>query len=69
MNNNEALMPKLKKEAMEVSITEMCKLLSESVVTRTIDLGSTILHVGEHVHLGTLTLVSTACGRAACIPM
>lgn len=64
-----AIMPMLNKEAVEIQITELCQLLADFVVSRSIDLGSTILHVGEHVHLGKLTLVSTACGRAARIPM
>lgn len=61
-------MPKLK-EVREVQVTELCQLLAEFDTSKTIDLGSTILHVGKHVHLGELILVSTACGRAACIPM
>lgn len=64
-----AIMPMLNKEAVEIQITELCHLLADFVVSRSIDLGSTILHVGEHVHLGKLTLVSTACGRAARIHM
>jgi hypothetical protein len=62
-------MPKFKKETQEVEVAELCQLLNDFIVATTIDLGSTILHVGEHVHLGRLVLVSTACGRAACIPM
>ena len=62
-------MPKFKKEAQEVQVTELCQLLADSVVSTTIDLGSTILHVGAHAQLGDLILVSTACGRAACIFM
>jgi hypothetical protein len=62
-------MPKFKKETQEVEVAELCQLLTDFIVATTIDLGSTILHVGEHVHLGRLVLVSTACGRAACIPM
>lgn len=62
-------MPKFKKETQEVQVAELCQLLTDFVTSATIDLGSTILHVGEHVHLGKLVLVSTVCGRAACIPM
>lgn len=56
-------------KALEIDIAELCHLLTEFVASKTIDLGSTILHVGEHVHMGKLILVSTVCGRAACIPM
>lgn len=62
-------MPKFKKETQEIQVGELCQLLTDFVISTTIDLGATILHVGEHVHLGKLILVSTACGRAACIPM
>jgi hypothetical protein len=62
-------MPKYNKEAIEIQVSELCRLLEDFVVSKSIDLGTTILHLGEHVHLGKLVLVSTACGRAACIPM
>jgi hypothetical protein len=57
------------KEAIEIHVSELCRLLESLAVSTSIDLGSTILHVGEHVHLGKLILVSTACGRAARISM
>lgn len=55
--------------AIEVSLSDLCELLTNFVTSATIDLGSTILHVGNHVHMGKLILVSTACGRAACITL
>lgn len=60
---------RFERRAVEVPLAELCDLLSDFIVASTIDLGSTILHVGEHVHLGKLILISTACGRAACISL
>lgn len=57
------------KKADEIPIAQLCQLLTEFVSAKTIDLGSTILHVGEHVHLGELILISTDAGRAACITL
>ncbi len=57
------------KEAVEVSMVDLCELLADFVSAATIDLGATILHVGRHVHLGELVLVSTDNGRAACITL
>jgi hypothetical protein len=62
-------MPKSKEQTLEIQVAELCQLMEDFVVNKSIDLGSTILHLGEHVHLGKLILVSTACGRAACITM
>ena len=59
----------LEKEPKEIQLGELCDLLAGFVASKTIDLGSTILHVGTHVHQGKLILVSTVCGRAACISM
>lgn len=60
-------MPSSNIEAAEVPVTKLCQLLEEFIVAKSIDLGSTILHVGQHVHLGPMVLVSTICGRAASI--
>ena len=58
-------MPEYNKQAVENQATELFQLLESFAISASIDLGSTILHVGEHVHLGKLVLVSTVCGRAA----
>jgi hypothetical protein len=52
-------------DAKEVPLTELCDLLAGFDTSLTIDLGTTLLHVGTHVQQGRLILVSTICGRAA----
>ncbi len=52
-------------DAKEVPLTELCDLLAGFETSASIDLGTTLLHVGTHVQQGRLILVSTVCGRAA----
>lgn len=57
------------KDLIEIDIQELSELLERSEVRRTLDLGSTILHVAEHVQHGPILLTSTVCGRAAILPL
>lgn len=62
-------MPKQLIKAKEVGVEELCSLMEQSSIEETLDLGSTILHVADHVHHGRLVLISTACGRAAVLSL
>lgn len=63
-----ALMPSPMK-TIEIEVAELCDLMADFEADHSLDLGSTVLHVGKHVHLGRVLFVSTACGRAAYLQM
>lgn len=56
-------------KALEIDVAELCDLMADFEADQSLDLGSTILHVGQHVHLGRVLFISTACGRAAYLQM
>lgn len=62
-------MPPQHKHTTQLSLTQLCDLMEQSDVEETLDLGSTILHVVQHVHKGKVLLVSTACGLAALVTL
>jgi len=62
-----ALMPKGKvKEITEQACADM---LSEMDVSQSLDLGSALIHLGQHPDLGDVGLFATAFGRAALLVM
>lgn len=56
-----------KEWATEVSLEELTTLLSQIQIWQSLDLGSTILHLGVHIHRGPMMLVSTDSGRSAAV--
>jgi hypothetical protein len=52
-----------------VDFEELCVLLEGTHIENSVDLGSTILHLGRHVHLGRVILVSTLSGQSARISL
>ena len=62
-------MPNNIKNMERIGFGELCDLMEQSEVERTLDLGSTILHIVHHVHKGSLLLVSTVDERAAVVSL
>ena len=62
-------MPNNIKNMESIGFGELCSLLEQSEVERTLDLGSTILHIVQHVHRGSLLLVSTVDEKAAVVSL
>jgi hypothetical protein len=52
-----------------IGFDELCVLLEDTYVEKSVNLGSTILHLGRHVQLGRVILVSTLTGLGACVTL